>query len=88
MWKRAYPGFKIANEYLVLGVYSAIGLGAYAALRGPSKEAKPQPGAAPPAVLGGKDAYVEPFCSRSEEESFIKQFLAEAQKEGVQKENK
>lgn len=74
---------KVLNEYLVLGTYSAIGLAAYAAMRGGSKD-KQSSGAsasAPaPAVLGGQDAYV-PQGSHSEEDAFIKQFLAEAQKD-------
>ncbi|KAI3620179.1 hypothetical protein CBS9595_002146 [Malassezia furfur] len=65
----------VLNEYLVLGTYSAIGLAAYAATRGGSKDKQSTgaSGSAPaPAVLGGQDA---------EEDAFIKQFLAEAQKD-------
>ncbi|WFD37957.1 uncharacterized protein MJAP1_000905 [Malassezia japonica] len=62
-------GVKILNEYLVLGVFGTIGAIGYASTRGGSSDAKKAP-AAP--VLGGQSA---------DEESFIKQFIAEAQKE-------
>ncbi|WFD02283.1 hypothetical protein MOBT1_000965 [Malassezia obtusa] len=72
-------GVKVLNEYLVLGTYGAIGLAAYGATRGGGSKDKQSSGSgasagssSTPAILGGQDA---------DEEAFIKQFLAEAQKD-------
>ncbi|PWY99656.1 hypothetical protein BCV70DRAFT_217401 [Testicularia cyperi] len=67
-------GKKILNEYIALGT-----LGTYAAIAtmstGGSKEAKPASGASP--VAASNDPPIN--ASSSDEEAFIKQFLAEAE---------
>ncbi|EPQ31001.1 uncharacterized protein PFL1_01190 [Pseudozyma flocculosa PF-1] len=74
-------GTKILNEYLVLGVlgtYAAIG---YSKMAGGSSQPSPAGGASPDSK---KAAAPEPpiNASSSDEEAFIKQFLAEAEGNG------
>lgn len=72
---------KIPSEHLVLGVFGAIGAAAYAGMSGgSSKKEKPSVDKVP---LNAESAYVAClYTNNSDEEAFIKQFLAEAAKEG------
>ncbi|KOS12669.1 hypothetical protein Malapachy_0391 [Malassezia pachydermatis] len=63
-------GMKVLNEHLVLGVFGTIGLAAYAATRGGSKQSAPKAATEVPLNASSPD-----------EEAFIKQFLAEVQQE-------
>ena len=71
---------KIPSEHLVLGVFGTIGAAAYASMRGGSSKKEKTPASVP---LNAENAYVITYVltSDSEEEAFIKQFLAEAMKE-------
>ena len=72
-------GQTIKNEYLALGTMISTGLGAWAATRGGSKKAEPQ-GAGKAALEKVKESV--PFnASSSEEENFIRKFVADAEKE-------
>ena len=72
---------KIPSEHLVLGVFGTIGAAAYASMRGGSSKKEEKTPASVP--LNAENAYVITYVltSDSEEEAFIKQFLAEAMKE-------
>ena len=74
-------GMKIPSEHLVLGVFGTIGAAAYASMRGGSSKKEEKTPASVP--LNAENAYVIMYVltSDSEEEAFIKQFLAEAMKE-------
>lgn len=70
---------KIPSEHLVLGVFGAIGAAAYAGMSGGSSKKKPSVDKVP---LNAESAYVAClYTNNSDEEAFIKQFLAEAAKE-------
>ncbi|WFD06321.1 hypothetical protein MVES1_001666 [Malassezia vespertilionis] len=66
-------GKAVPSEYLVIGIFSAIGGGAYLATR-KGGDAKAQTKAPAPITASSPD-----------EEGFIKQFIAEAQHEEVKK---
>ncbi|PWN22189.1 hypothetical protein BCV69DRAFT_281195 [Microstroma glucosiphilum] len=70
-------GKKILNEHLALGIFGLYGLGGFLATRGGS-EPKPAGGAA-----GGPKSVDPPInAASSDEEAFIKNFLAEAEGHG------
>ncbi|CAO1637687.1 unnamed protein product [Parajaminaea phylloscopi] len=68
-------GKKILNEHIALGVFGIFGLGGYLATRGDAKQAS----AGPNALAGPKTNGPPIGATSSDEESFIKQFIAEAE---------
>ncbi|PWN28580.1 hypothetical protein BDZ90DRAFT_231564 [Jaminaea rosea] len=68
-------GVKVLNEHLALGIFGLYGLGGYLAMRGGDKKT------ATPASKGGLTQTNGPplNAASSEEESFIKQFMKEAE---------
>ncbi|CAO1636647.1 unnamed protein product [Sympodiomycopsis kandeliae] len=70
-------GKKILNEHMVLGIFGLYGIGGYLATRGGGEKKATASGVN--ATAGPKTNHPEFNASSSDEESFIKQFLAEAE---------